>query len=105
MLEIKEILRLWVLGVGKKRTAALLGLDVKTVRRYLSVAQECGLRRGKGVGQLGDELVATVVGKLQSAPGRAHGDVWARCEQDRGVVEQYLKEGIRLTKIRKLLAA
>lgn len=103
MLEIKEVLRLWVLGTGKKRIAALLGLDVKTVRRYLGVAQECGLDREGGVAQLGDGLVSTVIGKLQPAPGRSHGDGWARCEEHRTVVEQYLKQGLRLTKIRKLL--
>ncbi|MGH7899585.1 MAG: hypothetical protein ACREQQ_16650 [Candidatus Binatia bacterium] len=36
MIEVKEVLRLWLGGVAKKRIAAELGLDVKTVRRYLT---------------------------------------------------------------------
>jgi len=36
MLEVKEVLRLWLEGVPKKRIAARLGLNVKTVRRYLA---------------------------------------------------------------------
>ena len=38
MLEIKEVLRLWCAGAAKKRIAAQLGLDIKTVRRYLRAA-------------------------------------------------------------------
>ena len=41
MLEVKEILRLWLLGVPKKQIAGQLGFDVKTVRRYLSAAKAC----------------------------------------------------------------
>ena len=40
MVEITEVLRLWQAGVPKKRIAARLGLDPKTVRRYF--------RRGRG---------------------------------------------------------
>ena len=35
MLEIKEVLRLWLGGLGTKPIARQLGLDPKTVRRYL----------------------------------------------------------------------
>jgi hypothetical protein len=39
MLEVKEVLRRWLLGVPKKGIPAQLGFDVKTVRRYLAVAR------------------------------------------------------------------
>ncbi len=39
VIETKEVLRLWRSGVAKKRIAAQLGLDVKTVRGYLRVAE------------------------------------------------------------------
>ena len=35
MLEVKEILRLWLGGCGKKRIARLLRADVETVRGYI----------------------------------------------------------------------
>jgi hypothetical protein len=38
MIELKEVLRLWGKGVPKKRVAAQVGLDPKTVRRYLKAA-------------------------------------------------------------------
>lgn len=44
MIEFREVLRLWQEQVPKKRIAARLGLDPKTVRRYLSAAEAAGLR-------------------------------------------------------------
>ena len=46
MVEIKEVLRLWRAGAKKKRIAAQLTLDVKTVRRYVAAAESCGLAPG-----------------------------------------------------------
>ena len=53
MVEIKEVLRLWMGGAKKKRIAAQLSLDVKTVRRYVAAAESVGL--APGVGELTDE--------------------------------------------------
>jgi FixJ family two-component response regulator len=61
MLEVKEVLRLWLSGVPKRQVAAQLGLDVKTVRRYLAAAQASGLRREQGASALEDPLVASVL--------------------------------------------
>ena len=59
MVEIKEVLRLWRAGAKKKRIAAQLTLDVKTVRRYVAAAEGCGLAPGPE--PLSDEQVAAVV--------------------------------------------
>ncbi len=59
MLEIKEVLRRWCAGAAKKRIAAQLGLDIKTVRRYLRAAQACGAWPA-GDAPLDDERVAAV---------------------------------------------
>jgi DNA-binding CsgD family transcriptional regulator len=48
MIELKEVLRLWSEGLPKKRLAAQLGLDPKTVRRYLAAAEAAGVA-GRGV--------------------------------------------------------
>ena len=42
MVELREVLRLWREGLPKKRLAAQLGLDPKTVRRYLAAAVLAG---------------------------------------------------------------
>ena len=43
MIEVKEVLRLRGEGLPKKRIAAQLGLDPKTVRRYLTAAATAGV--------------------------------------------------------------
>ncbi len=44
MIEVREVLRLRGEGLPKKRIAAQLGLDPKTVRRYLETAATAGVR-------------------------------------------------------------
>src|SRR5919198_6225446 len=85
MLEVKEILRLWLLGVPKKQIAGQLGFDVKTVRRYLRAAKARGVEQTHGLAALDDELVAAVVGATQPAAGRPRGEGWAVCESHRRV--------------------
>jgi hypothetical protein len=46
MIEITEVLRQWLAGAGRKRIARLLGMDPKTVRRYVRAAARCGLAPG-----------------------------------------------------------
>jgi hypothetical protein len=45
MIEV-EILRLWLVGVPKRRIALTVGVDRKTVRSYIEVACEFGLAPG-----------------------------------------------------------
>ena len=103
MLEVKEVLRLWLAGVPKKRIAAGLGLDVKTVRRYLRAAKGAGLEAGQGERALDDPLLLAVMEQVRPMPGRPHGEGWARCEEHRTFLEGHLSHGVRLSKVRKLL--
>jgi len=103
MLEVKEILRLWLLGVPKRQIASQLGFDVKTVRRYLAAAKAGGVEQTHGLGALSDELVAAVVAATQPATGRPRGDGWAVCEAHREFIAGHLTHHVRLTKIGKLL--
>ena len=48
MIEVREVLRLRGEGLPKKRIAAQLGLDPKTVRRYLTTAETAGVRMTAG---------------------------------------------------------
>jgi transposase len=99
VLEIKEVLRLWRAGEAKKRIAARLGADIKTVRRYLKAVEQLGL----GAETELDGVVAAVVEKLEAANGRPRGMGWERCAVQRDFIAQKLKDGVRLTKIRRLL--
>ena len=102
MIEVIEVLRLWRAGLPTKRLAAQLGLDPKTARRYLAVAEGVGLRPD-GSPPTEDE-VQRVLLALHPAGGRPRGDGWAVCAAHRDRIERWLAEGVRLTKIRKLLA-
>jgi hypothetical protein len=90
-------------GVGKKRIAARVGLDPKTVRRYVRAAEACGLALAGGAAVLTDEALATVVAELSGASPREHGDAWRSCVEQRTFLEQKLKDGVRLSKVRRLL--
>ncbi len=100
MLEVKEILRLWLLGVP---IAGQLGFDVKTVRRYLAAAKARGVEQTHGLAALDDELVAAVVAVTQPATGRPRGEGWAICEAHREFIAGHIAHHVRLMKIGKLL--
>ena len=102
MIELKEVLRLWGEGLPKKRLAAQLGLDPKTVRRYLATAEATGLRADAGA--VTDEQLRDVLLALHPGGGRPRGDGWTRCGEHRAAIQRWLTDGLRLTKIRKLLA-
>jgi hypothetical protein len=103
MIEVKEVLRLWLAGRGKKGIARRLGLDPKTVRRYIAGAESCGLRRERGEKSLTEELVASVMVSLRATGERARGESWTLCELHRGQIRSWLDGRVRLSKVRKLL--
>lgn len=100
MLEIKEVLRLWQAGVAKKRIAAQLGIDPKTVRRYVQLAVDGGLTIG---GELGDDAVEAVVIAVRTLPERPRGDAWATCIAEHEFIRAKLADGVRLTKVWRLM--
>lgn len=101
MVEIKEVLRLWFAGGTRKGIARQLGLDPKTVRRYVRAAARAGVERG-GSGP-SDEQVAAVMVALRAPRPRDHGEAWARCVAERPFLEEMLKRDVRLSKVRRLL--
>ncbi len=100
MFEVKEVLRLWLIGVAKKRIAARLGLDPKTVRRYLNAAAVAGIDSESA---LTDERLVALMSSLHAVPGRTHGESWAACEGQREFIAAALKQQVRLSKVRRLL--
>jgi hypothetical protein len=101
MVEIKEVLQLWRAGGKKKRIAAQLTLDVKTVRRYIDAAEGCGFVPGPT--PLTDEQIALVIAALAPDTGRPRGDGWQQCEAERDEIERLLGQRVRLSKVRRLL--
>ena len=103
MVELKEVVRQWLTGTGKKRIAIRVGLDPKTVRRYVRAAEACGLAPGQDIGTLTDEVLAAVIATLTVMPTREHGEAWQQCEQQRDFIKSKLTDGVKLTKVRRLL--
>ncbi|HOU92772.1 MAG TPA: hypothetical protein PLU22_17085 [Polyangiaceae bacterium] len=102
MVEVKEVLRQWLAGVGKKTIAARVGLDPKTVRRYVGAAAACGLVPG-ATAAVTDEALAAVVAELSGVPAREHGEAWKQCLRYRAFIEEKLAAQVRLSKVRRLL--
>jgi transposase len=101
MAEVREVLRLWQMGRGIREIERLLGVDRKTVRRYVGVATEAGLTRGPD--PISEEVVGTVVAQLR--PGRRlwRGESWAELDSQRAFIKEKLDDRLRLTKIETLL--
>ena len=84
MLEVKEVLRLWLRGRAKKAIARQVGLDVKTIRRYVEAAEACGVAVAGGEASLNDDLVTSVLARVQGQEvGRPRGEGWKLRESQR----------------------
>lgn len=102
MVEVKEVLRLWLAGEKKKRIAAQLGLDPKTVRSYIRHAEARGLSPAPRA-VLTDEVVEEVVAELRAVPERPRGESYRQCAAQRDFIREKLEQRVRLSKVRKLL--
>jgi transposase len=76
VVEVREVLRGWLDGVGLRTVAARAGVDRKTARRYVQAALEAGLTRDCSPQALDDELIGVVVGAVRPARPNGHGDSW-----------------------------
>jgi transposase len=101
--EIKEVLRRWLGGEAIRGIARQGIADRKTVRRYVAVAQECGLAPASPASALSEELLGAIVTKLQPVRSRLTGAGWDLCEQHREFIRDQIAKRLRLTKVRKLL--
>jgi len=104
MLEVKEVLLQWLDGRAIKRVAAAVGVDPKTARRYVRAAQGIGLTATGGIEQLSEDKLELVLVQLKTAPLRDSSEGRIRCVAQREFIEQHVKQGVRLTKVRRLLS-
>ena len=80
--EVREVLRLFVRGEGLRSIERLVGVDRKTVRRYVTAAVELGLDCCGGVGQLDDGFVGLVVAAVRPCRPAGRSAAWAVLERD-----------------------
>jgi transposase-like protein len=103
MIEITEVLRQWRGGSGRKRIARRLGLDPKTVRRYVRAAEQCGLGVAPDAPAVTEAQLAAVLTALRTTSPRAYGESWHQCVAHREFIATHVRAGVRLSKIRRLL--
>jgi transposase len=101
--EVKEVLRAWLAGLGKRPAAARAGVNVKTAARYIRAAQEAGLARGGGEGQLTDDLIGLVVAAVRPARPAGHGESWELLAARRDEIAGWVKGDLTLVKVGELL--
>jgi hypothetical protein len=76
VVEVREVLRLWLRGEGQRPIAESAGVDRKTVRRYVDAAVELGLTRDGGEGQLSDEFIGGVLEGVRPHRADGRGEGW-----------------------------
>ncbi len=103
VIEIVEVLRLWLQGLGLREVARLSGTDRKTVRRYVDRARASGLDRDGGPGQLTDELIGAVIAGVRPSRPTGKSPAWETIAAEHEQIKAWLKDGLTLTKIHTLL--
>jgi transposase len=103
VIEIREMLRLWLQGRGLREVARLSGTDRKTVRRYVEMAQSCGLDRDGGTEQLSDELLMMVICGVRRKRPNGKSQAWETVAAQSEQIKEWLDQGLTLTKVHILL--
>jgi hypothetical protein len=102
--KVREVLRLWLRGEGFRSVERLAGVDRKTVRRYVTAAEELGLVRDGGEGQLGDVFMGSVVEAVRPHRSDGHGEAWRLLVARHDRIEAWLKkDGLTVVKVGDLL--
>lgn len=100
VVEVKEVLRLWLQGASQRAIARLTGVERKTVRRYVEAARQAGCRESEPVG---DELVGEVIGRVRAQGPGVRGSTWAVCAAHRELLAGWLAKQVPLSKVQELL--
>ena len=103
MTQVREVLRAWLAGAGKRPAARRAGVDVKTASRYIHAAQAAGLGRDGDESQLTDELLGQVVAAVRLARPAGRGSSWEALVPREAEITAWVKAGLTLVKIGELL--
>jgi transposase len=101
--EVREVLRLWVGGGGLRTIERLVGLDRKTVRRYVAAARSFGLVVGSDT-ELSDVFVARVVEAVRPHRRAGHGEAWRLLQAHHDDIVGWVKQDLTAMKMGELLA-
>lgn len=100
VIEVSELLRQWSIGEPVRAMARRLGLDRKTVRRYVEAAAAAGGKPGEAVSEA---LVGEVIARVHARGPGVHGESWCVCERHRELLKGWIEEEVPLSKAQELL--
>lgn len=103
VMEVKEVLRLWLLGHSRRGISQQLSLARNTVRKVIAAGIEERMSVAAGPSALTDERLVAVLRRLDTRQERARGTSWETCLARRSFIETHIKQGLRLTKVQRLL--
>lgn len=103
MIDVKEVLRRWVGGHSNRKIARDTGADRGTVSRYVTVAEEIGLERGR---EPSDDEVHEVAQRVQARRLPDASAEWQAVAAHKTRIEDWLTKTrpLRLSKVHTLLA-
>jgi transposase len=104
VVQVREALRRWLKGDGERPIAAGVGVDRKTVRRYITAAVELGVDRRGGEEQLTDALIGQVVERVRPHRSDGHGEAWRTLLGEEERIKEWVKKDLTVVKIGVLLA-
>jgi transposase len=101
MIEVREVIRLWLRGESLRAISRLSGLDRKTVRRYVKAAKQSGCQAGVPAA---DAVVGEVIGRVRAQGPGVRGSSWAVCVEHRDQLASWLAQQVPLSKVQELLS-
>jgi hypothetical protein len=100
VIEIREVLRCWLGGLGLRTAGERAGVDRKTARRYVEAAVAAGLVREGGEDQLSDELLGAVVAAVRPARAGGHGAAWEALLAEEARIRDWIeRDELQLTNV------
>lgn len=104
VVEVREVLRAWLDGVGLRTVAERAGVDRKTARRYVAAAQAAGVVRDGGQAQLTDAVIGAIVAAVRPVRTSGHGASWEALEAEVERITEWVQQDLSVVKIADLLA-
>jgi len=101
--EVRDQLRVWLAGEGVRSIERLVGVDRKTVRRYVGAAESLGLVRDGSEEQLTDALVGMVVEAVRPHRTDGHGGSWRLLAANHDQIAEWVGADLTAVKIHELL--
>lgn len=101
--EVREVLRLWLAGEGFRSVERLSQVDRKTVRRYVTAAEQLGVQHDDGDDQLTDVFIAMAVEAVRPHRCDGHSAPWRLLTVRHEQIVDWVTDGLTGVKIHELL--